>query len=723
MIPVKSEFVTTPPARCCWLSLSLSFPFLQRDRNPTMDQSTNAQPASGPAQFFASGTAQPNVLFTAYKKEALSLTRGYKLLSRKLKQFANVDILKEEISADKLSHCDVLVIANPQEEVSALEFAELKSFVDKGGSVLLLLGDGHAGKYSYMNPMLAPFGVQLNEDCVVRTVLHKYLHPKEVCVTNGITNREINRAAGKSVIGSLPPISTGSASSGGFNASFGSSSANGGTALFGRKAAAAAASPPAASDPTAISAATAASSSLCFVYPHGLTMNVQRPGVPILSSGFMAYPLNRPICSYYESPTIVHPAQLIAAMAQQSGAASQLTQHQIAGLPPRRGKMVIFGSALPFEDTWFGKEENEKLCTVLFDLLLHRVKLNAIDADNPDITDYHYLPDTASLADRLRVAVEEPEDLPRDFTSLFETTSFKFDTDMIPEVVAMYEHLHLKHEPLSLIHPEFQAPLPPCLPATFDPIHRELPPPALDLFDLDAEFSSERLRLSQLTNKCSADEDIEFFITEASDIMGVTKKLRSPRNKDPRALLDFVFRQLLQYKKDNPQGLEGGGGQGSANRAPRPLVSPANAGNPTVPGMVDGSANNVTRVLRISGRTDGSSDLTPFERNAPWLLTLHVDFARGSVMGQLNLQQGGPTFAAQQSVVQGACPPSADGSGRNLEWVVTLQNLVGEHVRFLFRGTVAPMRTDGSTTQQQLTGTVEWSGQSARFFYVTDELS
>ena len=36
----------------------------------------------------------------------------------------------------------------------------------------------------------------------------------------------------------------------------------------------------------------------------------------------------------------------------------------------------------------------------------------------------------------------------------------------------------------------------------FPPAFRELPPPKLDLFDLDEHFTSEKARLAQLTNKC-----------------------------------------------------------------------------------------------------------------------------------------------------------------------------------------------------------------------------
>lgn len=40
-------------------------------------------------------------------------------------------------------------------------------------------------------------------------------------------------------------------------------------------------------------------SGLDFVYPRGATLNVQKPAVPILSSGYIAYPLNRPVGAVY----------------------------------------------------------------------------------------------------------------------------------------------------------------------------------------------------------------------------------------------------------------------------------------------------------------------------------------------------------------------------------------------------------------------------------------
>ena len=78
----------------------------------------------------------------------------------------------------------------------------------------------------------------------------------------------------------------------------------------------------------------------------------------------------------------------------------------------------------------------------------------------------------------------------------------------MPEAVDLYDRMRVKHEPLRLIAPQFEAPLPPLQAAVFPPILREPPPPALDLFDLDEHFASERVRLAHLANQCN-DDDIE----------------------------------------------------------------------------------------------------------------------------------------------------------------------------------------------------------------------
>jgi hypothetical protein len=132
----------------------------------------------------------------------------------------------------------------------------------------------------------------------------------------------------------------------------------------------------------------------------------------------------------------------------------------------------------------------------------------------------------------------------------------------------------VKHENLSLIPPEFECPLPPLAPAVFPPQLRELPPPALDQFDLDEHFASSRQRLAQLTNKCTSSEDLDYYIKEAGEILGVTGALQERAAKGgadakkatgAKHVLHFIFSELVRFKKvnhDPAPGEGGGGGEG-----------------------------------------------------------------------------------------------------------------------------------------------------------------
>lgn len=231
-----------------------------------------------------------------------------------------------------------------------------------------------------------------------------------------------------------------------------------------------------------------------------------------------------------------------------------------------------------FADDYLMKEENMKLWDILFSWLMNsksgaesagagagaaaiNVNFDPVDAEDPDVSEYYYLPDTHALAERLRSCLQESEELPKDFTQLFDDALFKFDTNLIPEAVKLYEALNVKHEPLSLIPPQFETPLPPLQPAVFPPTLRELPPPALDQFDLDEHFASERLRLAQLTNKCT-DDDLDYFVRESGDILGVTGQLGAGK-RSPKDVLEYIFRQVVNFKKLNQESTDDMAGAGA----------------------------------------------------------------------------------------------------------------------------------------------------------------
>lgn len=89
-----------------------------------------------------------------------------------------------------------------------------------------------------------------------------------------------------------------------------------------------------------------------------------------------------------------------------------------------------------------------------------------------------------ALSQSLKPCLQGLEELPRDFTKMFDYNLFRFDVDLIPQAKRLYETLGVPHEPLTLIPPQFECPLPKLSPATFPPAMREPAPPALDQFDL-----------------------------------------------------------------------------------------------------------------------------------------------------------------------------------------------------------------------------------------------
>jgi len=433
---------------------------------------------------------EKTIMFDVSKREIFTPNSGLKSIRRKLGTNYKVTINKDAITLGLLREAQVVVFAGPRERFSAAEFEAMNEYMKEGGSIFITLGEDGESKFATnVNYFCEEYGMAFNQDAVVRTVYYKYLHPKEVHISNGVLNREINVAAGKRPKGTA--------------------GATGASAV-----------PPAISE-------SSPQANLSFAYPYGCSLAVQKPAFPVLSSGPLAFPLNRPVCGFWSGESM------------RSGA-------------PNGGRLCLLGSSYVLHDDWIDKDENSKLVGVLMRWLTHGdVTMDPIDAEDPDVAEYHQLPDSEALAERVRCCLQETEEVTKDFTTLFDDSLFKFDTSLIPEAVSLYTQLDVKHEPLSLIPPQFEHPLPPLQPAVFPPSLREPPPPALDLFDLDDQFASEKVRLAHLTNKCN-DEDLEYFIKEAGDMLGVNAQLR-PEQRDARHVLASVFKQIAAWKKLNAE--------------------------------------------------------------------------------------------------------------------------------------------------------------------------
>ncbi len=206
------------------------------------------------------------------------------------------------------------------------------------------------------------------------------------------------------------------------------------------------------------------------------------------------------------------------------------------------------GSIKFFADEFFENEDNQRIQEAVFKWLLNvdrDAEFERYINDEAEINEYQHVPDITALADRLRSCLQDSDEMPKDFTTLFSNNLYKFDTDLVPETIDLFKTLNVKHEPITLIPPQFETPMPQLQSAVFLPCMKDLPPPGLDLFDLDEQFASERIKMAQLTNKCS-DDDLEYFVKECGDIMGLSQFVAQP--DDPKAILHYIFQEIVKYK-------------------------------------------------------------------------------------------------------------------------------------------------------------------------------
>jgi len=435
-------------------------------------------------------SAQQSLVFiNSSKGEKFNARNGYRQLFRKLKNTFNVQENSDDLTRDRIAEANVIVFGAPTHQFSAAEFEDIEAFLADGGSVLVLMGEGGEEKLgTNVNFILEQFGISVNGDSVASSVYTKYVHPKEALISDGVINREISAqvTAARAANGKDESRSYGMDTT----RPFGESNSDG----------------------------------VNFVFPYGSTLNVMKPAIPILSSGSVAFPMNRPIAAVF---------------CHRGG----------------KGRLAVVGSAKVFDDEWLNKEDNARLADVIFKYLVpsEGVSMHEGDADEPEVMERTSVPDTESLSERVRSCLQEADELPRDFSTLFSDRVFKFDSDTVPDVIDLYKSLDVKHAPLTLIPPQFETPLPPLQAAVFPPMLREPPPPSLDCFDLDDHFANEKVRLALLTNKCDTETDLEYYVREAGEILGVSAEVPPDSTNEYRAkaVLEKIFVSIVQWKKLN----------------------------------------------------------------------------------------------------------------------------------------------------------------------------
>lgn len=238
---------------------------------------------------------------------------------------------------------------------------------------------------------------------------------------------------------------------------------------------------------------------LSFVYPFGCTLNVIPPSIVGFTSGTTSFPVNRTLGAvYYNEKT--------------------------------SGRLVAIGSGYMFSDKYLDQEQNDKFREIFMEFLTSQdtVHFTPMDHEDMDSIDHHIVPETAELAEKPQLCLTDTLSNTTfvDYYKLFDHRMYSMNTNLVPKALKLYEEVGMKHEPLKIITPKFEAPYPPLQPAVFPPSFRDLPSPPLELFDLDDAFSSIFTTLAQFTNKYAmknenTENDIELYIKGCGRILGI----------------------------------------------------------------------------------------------------------------------------------------------------------------------------------------------------------
>jgi len=120
---------------------------------------------------------------------------------------------------------------------------------------------------SNINELTRDFGITIEKTTLVRATYHKYLHPKEALIQNGIVQPEIGAEK-------FTPLNN--------------------TNRRRQQE----------QNTTTQDAGIDPSMSLSFVYPNGTTLSVQSPAYTLLTSGSTSYPVDCPIAATWESDNV-----------------------------------------------------------------------------------------------------------------------------------------------------------------------------------------------------------------------------------------------------------------------------------------------------------------------------------------------------------------------------------------------------------------------------------
>jgi len=421
--------------------------------------------------------------------------------------------------------CDVIVFLQSNDLILKKEQVGcFQAFLTKGKSVICLLSESekettkssvadHDKEEITMKAFLARFGIGSENNCVIQTTYHENAHPKIASIADGLYHHTFSDYGGKV-------------------SQYGGTDGN--SMEIG------------ALDQDLFSCDTLKDKdSWAMVYPKGCTLHVQAPAVTILCSGSMSsFPMKRPIAAAWDGE-YAHLIRLQDVKTDEETSSIDEGRKSRKDHGYRRGRLVVVGSSEMFSDAWFEKEDNSAIWDVLIhyclyhDLnysasrpmfeqidLLHDVTISLVDSQTQKKGQIHQVsvdstptsaPDMESLSKRSKSCIEwdwssnrhlnAPQDTDTD--RILTCKDWMYDdvlsfgnSHVTAQIRDLYQDLDVPFEPLSLIRPKWECPMPPLQLAVYNaPFGVLTPHIQLEKFDLDEDLSDQMEKLYRCTYK------------------------------------------------------------------------------------------------------------------------------------------------------------------------------------------------------------------------------
>ncbi|MES1907677.1 MAG: hypothetical protein MHM6MM_000751 [Cercozoa sp. M6MM] len=417
------------------------------------------------------------------------------MVIRKLRADFDVSIAKAGVREKNAASAALLVSLAPVRVFNVDEVASLRSFLRRGGR-LLLFGADHELCNVVVNKLLQDISEhgavpRLSQQSVVRAAYARgHYHPKECLVQNALCLADANISLADSFDTCLQ--------------------------WARRRLKRLARLSNTGNDSEQIMPPQEDAKQLQLLYPYGVSVQLPRNDrncltVPVLTSGKLSLPAH----------------QCVAATC-------------IEG----KGSVTVCGSVSCMEDEFVGQHDNLAFVLALFLWLLQHHDRSLFSS--PLWQKRNLVPDVGSLSERLYACLNAPcqvDTLPS--IGVFDESLFRFDCTLLPQVLRASKKLGIKTtDELTLVKPRFEASLPRTKLEHFAPLFPQPPLPSLQLFDLDEEMSDAKQRLASLAY--SSGEDVDYFVTSAADLTGLYSNWIAERPENKEAIIPDMLIYMLQ---------------------------------------------------------------------------------------------------------------------------------------------------------------------------------